>query len=58
MKDTTTDRLTAAYEPPRLDDLGPLATLTLAEGNHHGKVMGGSDAFVMRGHGGLTANSA
>jgi hypothetical protein len=49
---------TAVYEPPRLDDLGPLSVVTLAEGNHFGKVTGGSDAFVMRGHGGLTTNSA
>ena len=51
-------RNTAAYEPPRLEDLGKLSLLTLADGNHYGKVMGGSDAFVMRGQGALTATSA
>jgi hypothetical protein len=49
---------TVVYEPPRLDDLGRLDIVTLADGNHVGKIDGGSDAFVMRGHGGLTANSA
>jgi hypothetical protein len=52
------ERATAAYEPPGLIDLGPLAALTLAEGEHLGKSMGGSDAFVMRGHGGITTTSA
>lgn len=50
-------RETADYEPPRLEELGTLSLLTLAEGNHYGKVMGGSDAFLMRGHGALTAGS-
>ena len=57
MKDRST-RETADYEPPRLEELGKLSLLTLAEGNHYGKVMGGSDAFLMRGHGALTAGSA
>jgi hypothetical protein len=54
----STDRLTAVYEPPRLIELGRFATVTLAEGNHYGKVMGGSDAFVMLGHGEIAASSA
>jgi hypothetical protein len=58
MRDSSSKAVTAVYEPPRLDDLGRLAIVTLAEGNHVGKVTGGSDAFVMRGHGGLTATSA
>ena len=50
--------VSVVYEPPRLDDLGRLDIVTLADGNHFGKITGGSDAFVMRGHGGLTATSA
>jgi hypothetical protein len=52
------DRTGAVYEPPRLIDLGPMTALTLADGNHFGKVTGGSDAFLLRGQGGLTATSA
>ena len=57
MKHRSTRKI-AVYEPPRLEELGKLSVLTLAEGNHYGKVTGGSDAFLMRGQGALTATSA
>ena len=47
-----------AYEAPKLMELGALVTVTRAEGNHFGKIAGGSDAFVMRGHGALSTTSA
>jgi hypothetical protein len=47
-----------AYEAPRLVELGRLVSVTQAEGNHFGKIAGGSDAFVMRGHGALSTTSA
>jgi hypothetical protein len=48
----------SGYEPPRIVELGLIAERTLADGQHVGKVAGGSDAFVMVGHGALTNTSA
>ena len=41
----------SSYEPPRLDELGRVDETTKAEGSHVGKVVGGSDAFLMVGRG-------
>jgi hypothetical protein len=46
------------YKPPELIEIGSLATATLANGLHLGKIDGGSDAFVMRGHGSMISTSA
>jgi hypothetical protein len=53
-----TDGSNCGYEAPELIELGPMVALTLANGNHFGKVGGGSDAFLMRGHGAITDSSA
>ena len=46
-----------AYEPPELTELGSLTVVTLADGTPLGKVEGGSDAFLMRGHGSISTAS-
>jgi hypothetical protein len=58
MQHGSSERGEDAYEAPKLTELGTLATVTLADGNHFGKIAGGSDAFVMRGHGALSTTSA
>jgi hypothetical protein len=47
----------SSYEPPRLDELGHVAEATKAEGSHVGKVVGGSDAFLMVGRGAVATTS-
>ena len=56
--DNSKPNVTPEYTPPLLRELGDFGALTQANGNHYGKVTGGTDAFNLVGQGHLVDTSA